>query len=71
MTASREPYSPPELDPKKVARKLAQFFALHEVTRDLALAGLKHDHPDASPLELRRLLRERLAFFRKRKWGPS
>ena len=69
MTESRTPYSPPALDPQELARKLARFFQLHEVTRDLALAGLKHDHPDASPPELRRLLRKRLAFFRKRKWG--
>jgi hypothetical protein len=71
MTASNASYSAPELDPKEVARKIAHFFELHELCRELALAGLKHEHPDASPLELRRLLRERLALFRKGKWARS
>jgi hypothetical protein len=53
------------------ARKMARFFELHEVARHLALAGLKYDHPGASPEELRRLLRERLDYFRQGKWGQA
>lgn len=59
----------PLIDPKTLRRKLAQVADLHETGIGLALAGLRHDHPQASPQELRRLLREKIARFRHNKWG--
>jgi hypothetical protein len=55
-------------DPHTVARKVNQFFELCELSKELALAGIKYRHPDASPAELERLLAERLAVFREGKW---
>lgn len=67
---SAPPIPPPprKIDQKEVARKIARFFELHELATELALAGIRHRHPEASPAELRRLLRERLAIFRADKW---
>jgi hypothetical protein len=61
---------PRRLDPKLVARKLEQFFELNELATEAALAGIRYRHPEASPRELRRLLRERRAIFRADKWRP-
>jgi hypothetical protein len=60
--------SPNPLDPKVVSRKVEQFFELCEMAKELALEGIKHRHPEASPAELRRLFAERLAVFREGEW---
>jgi hypothetical protein len=59
----------PVLDPQLVERKIARYFELCDLAQELAMAGIKHRHPDASPQELRRLFAERLAIFREGKWG--
>lgn len=61
--------TPPLIDPQTLRRKLAQIADLHQVGIELALVGLRRDHPEAAPEELRRLLREKLARFRRHKWG--
>lgn len=61
----------PQVDPQLLRWKLARLFALHETGRELALAGLRHDHPEASHQELQRLLREKIARYRRNKWGPE
>jgi hypothetical protein len=58
-----------QVDPSLVRRQMPRVFALHEFGRELALAGLRLDHPQASPEELRRMLRERIDRFRYNKWG--
>jgi len=58
-------------DPHETARKIERYFELRELSIHLALEGLRLDHPDADAAELRRLLRERLAHFRKGKWGQA
>jgi len=63
------PPSPP--DPHETARKIQRYFDLCELTMQLAREGLRLDHPDADAAELRRLLRERLAYFRRGKWGQA
>jgi hypothetical protein len=63
---SRTGATPP--DPQIVARKVEQFFELCQLTKELALAGIKYRHPNASPAELQRLFAERLAVFREGKW---
>lgn len=61
--------SPPPIDPQTLRRKLAQVADLHQMGIELALAGLRLDHPQASPQELQRLLRAKIARFRQNKWG--
>lgn len=56
------------LDPQLVARKLDRFFELCELSKELALEGIRYRHPEASPAEVKRLLAERLAVFREDKW---
>ena len=70
--ATIEGISPPRrptLDPIVVARKIERYFELCDLAQELAIAGIKHRHPDATPQELRRLFAERLAIFREGKWG--
>ena len=67
-----EPGSPvphKALDPELVARKIQRYFELCDLAQELALAGIKHRHPEATPQELRRLFAARLAVFREGKWG--
>lgn len=59
----------PALDPQVVARKIERYFELCDLAQELAIEGIKHRHPDATPQELRRLFAERLAIFREGKWG--
>jgi hypothetical protein len=61
--------SPPLIDAKTLRRKLSHVADLHETGIELALVGLRLDHPQASPQELQRLLREKIARFRQNKWG--
>jgi hypothetical protein len=70
--ASHEPGSQPPrpaLDPQIVARKIERYFESCDLAQELAMAGIRHRHPDAIPQELRRLFAERLANFREGKWG--
>lgn len=70
--AAIAPASPPPrptLDPDVVARKIERYFELCDLAQELAIAGIKYRHPDATPQELRRLFAERLAIFREGKWG--
>ena len=67
-----EPGSPAPrtaLDPDLVERKIQRYFELCDLAQELALAGIKHRHPEATPQELRRLFAARLAIFRESKWG--
>jgi len=41
--------------------RLAVALELHELSCEMAREGIRHQHPDASALEVERLLRERLA----------
>ena len=56
-------------DPELVERKIQRYFELCDLAQELALAGIKHRHPEATPQELRRLFAARLAVFREGKWG--
>ena len=58
----------PHPDPEAAARKLMKYFELLEVSRELALAGLRHQHPEASETEIRALWHERLKRSRDEKW---
>ena len=66
---SNSPPSRPALDPQVVARRIERYFELCDLAQELAIAGIKHRHPDATPQDLRRLFAERLAIFREGKWG--
>ncbi|MBY0522708.1 MAG: hypothetical protein K2R98_04895 [Gemmataceae bacterium] len=61
--------SAPSMEPQAVARRIQQFFDIRQLCIDLALEGIRLDHPNADATELLRLLRQRLALGRKGKWG--
>ncbi len=44
--------------------RLAVALELHELSCDIAREGIRHQHPEASPAEVERSLRERLALAR-------
>jgi hypothetical protein len=44
--------------------RLAIALDLHEVSCDIAREGIRHDHPEADPAEVERLLRRRLELTR-------
>ena len=44
--------------------RLAIALDLHEVSCDIAREGIRHDHPEANPAEVERLLRRRLELTR-------
>ena len=37
------------LDPELVKRKIQRYFELCDLAQELALAGIKHRHPEATP----------------------
>jgi hypothetical protein len=45
-------------------QRLAIALDLHEVSCDIAREGIRHDHPEADPAEVERLLRRRLELTR-------
>lgn len=55
-------------DPETVARKLEKYFELLEVSRELALAGIRYRHPNATEAEIQALWQERLKRSRDEKW---
>lgn len=55
--------------PGHAQRRLDEIFALHEVGRDLLLAGARHDFPEKSEEELWQIVAERTARRRRGKWG--
>ncbi|MBS0264756.1 MAG: hypothetical protein JSS02_22670 [Planctomycetes bacterium] len=69
ISAPESPVPHPAVDPELVARKIQRYFELCDLSQELALAGIKHRHPEATPQELRRLFAARLAVFREGKWG--
>ncbi len=61
-------------DALEATRRLEQYFQLYALNMQLAEAGIKLDYPDATPLEVRQRLAERLRIVRQEKWkgyGPS
>ncbi|NLE62182.1 MAG: hypothetical protein GX616_27815 [Planctomycetes bacterium] len=58
-----------DIDPTVSHRKLDEIFALHEVGRELLLAGARHDFPEKSEEELWQIVAERTARRRRGKWG--
>lgn len=61
-------------DTLEVSRRLDQFFQLYALNMRLAEAGVKLDHPDATPKEVQQQLADRLRIVREEKWkghGPS
>ncbi|MBY0522709.1 MAG: hypothetical protein K2R98_04900 [Gemmataceae bacterium] len=74
MTGKPEPVEPSivlqtsDFDLRAAARRLGTAFELCEFATSLTLVGLRHDHPDASERELRRLFIDRLAVERRQKW---
>ena len=44
--------------------RLAIALDLHDVSCDIAREGIRHDHPEADPAEVERLLRRRLELSR-------
>jgi hypothetical protein len=44
--------------------RLAIALDLHEVSCDIAREGIRHDHPEANPAEVERLLRRRIELTR-------
>lgn len=55
-------------NPEAAARKVMRYFELLEVSRELAFAGLRHRHPEATEDELRELWHARLKRSRDEKW---
>ena len=51
-----------------VARKIARFRELRAIGRELALAGIRHQHPDATAEEILQLFQARLELSRREKW---
>ena len=47
-------------------QRLAIALDLHELSCDIAREGIRHSHPTASPVEVNRLLRQRLALLHGR-----
>jgi len=45
-------------------QRLAIALNLHELSCDIAREGIRHDHPEADPAEVERLLRRRLELTR-------
>lgn len=45
-----------------------RYFELLEVSRELAFAGLRHRHPEATEAAIRALWQERLKRSRSEKW---
>jgi hypothetical protein len=45
--------------------RLAIAMRLHELSCEIAREGIRHQHPHASPAEVARFLRERLALARQ------
>ena len=62
-------FSAPAFDPEEAAFRLRRCVQLHNAGRELALAGLKIDHPEATRDELIELLKQRLDRQRAKKWS--
>lgn len=56
------------IDQAETNRRFERFAQLYDLSMNLAVEGIKHDYPHASPEEVNRILRERLAIMRKEKW---
>lgn len=56
------------LSREMVERKIQRYLELLRISRELALAGLRHQHPAASHEELERLFAKRVAASRECKW---
>jgi hypothetical protein len=65
-TADVSRFEGPEL--AKAQRNLQRCFELNRVGRRLALAGFKHDHPEATDRELRQMFQRLLERRRQGKW---
>lgn len=59
----------PRIDPEEAAFRLRRCVQLHNAGRELALAGLRIQHPDLSRDELIELLKQRLDRQRANKWS--
>jgi hypothetical protein len=58
----------PSLQPETVARNLARYFELAELSMELALAVIRYRYPNATPTEVREHFLGRLARSRREKW---
>ena len=58
----------PYMDPKLIAKRLERYIDLTEVCAELGMAGIKYRHPEATPVEVRKLFIDRLNYFRNLKW---
>ncbi len=56
-------------NPEAAARKLMRYFELLDTSRQLALAGLRHRHPNATDDQLHELWQERLKRSHAEKWN--
>lgn len=55
-------------DPEAAARELKKYFELCEISRGLALAGIRYRHPNATEAEIRTRWQEQLQWAREEKW---
>ncbi|MCY2966378.1 MAG: hypothetical protein NT069_22565 [Planctomycetota bacterium] len=51
-----------------VEQKIQRYLELLRISRELALAGLRHQHPTASHKELERLFAKRVSASQESKW---
>lgn len=56
------------INQEEANRRFARFEQLYDLSMNLAVEGIKHDYPHATPEEVSHILCERLAIMRKEKW---